>query len=95
MKKILPILAAALVPALIFLNVWQSFRYTRVREEIARLEALQKEWREANRRLIAGIAVYESPGRINALAEEELELEKAEPEDVEVIQLPRTGESQP
>ena len=95
MNKVLMYFLVGLVPVLLMANVWQSFRYSRVVEDIARLEEEQIAWREANRRLITGLAVYNSPGRINALAEEELGLEKAGAEALTLIELPENGEDLP
>jgi len=70
---------AFLLPAAAFVNVWQVHRYRQLEQEIARLEERQLEIIEKNRRLIAGMSVYQSPGRLEELAKEELELQKLEP----------------
>jgi cell division protein FtsL len=61
--------------ALYFFNVWQSYRYTSVERETERMQARQMELFEENKRLIAGIALLESPDRIERLAQEQLGLE--------------------
>jgi len=68
------------IPAFLGLLVWQSNRYQRLTRELSRLEQTQTEWVESNKRLIAGIAEYSSPERIERIAVEQLELRKIRPE---------------
>lgn len=77
-----------LAVAMLFLNVWQSFRYNSVVSEVTALEKEQKRLLELNKRLIAGRAVLSSPGRIDELARDELGLEKRDPTDIIRIELP-------
>jgi len=68
------------IPAFLGLMVWQSNRYQNLTREMSRLEKTQTEWIESNKRLIAGIAEYSSPERIEKIAIEQLELQKIRPE---------------
>ncbi|MCL2265073.1 MAG: cell division protein FtsL [Treponema sp.] len=68
------------IPLFLGLLVWQSNRYRDLSGELIRLEQTQKEWIESNKRLIAGIAEYSSPERIDHIAREELALQKIPPE---------------
>ena len=77
MRKVFLVIAIT-VPALLFLNVWQVYRYDSIKEDIVSLEEQQREWLERNKRMIAGITVFRSPERIRTLAEEELDLKKLE-----------------
>lgn len=91
MKRLHFFLALAsvlLAVAMLFLNVWQSFRYNRVVGEVVALEEEQKRLLEVNKRLIAGTSVLSSPGRIDKIAKEELGLEKGKPSDIIRIELP-------
>ena len=81
--------AVALIPLLFCVNVWQSFRYASMKREIARLEAVQQDLLEQNKRNIAGIAVLESPGRIDELGQGKLGLAHPETESFITIQPPR------
>ncbi len=54
MKKLAVYAAVALIPVLFFANVWQSFRYSSLKREIARLESVQQDLLEMNKRSIAG-----------------------------------------
>ena len=68
------------IPLLLGLLVWQSNRYQNLSRELVRLEQTQNEWVESNKRLIAGIAEYSSPERIDYLARYHLDLHKIQPE---------------
>ena len=68
------------IPLFTGLLIWQSNRYQNLEKELARLEKTQTEWTESNKRLIAGIAEYSSPQRIDSIARNELELHRIQPE---------------
>ncbi|MDR3201263.1 MAG: cell division protein FtsL [Spirochaetales bacterium] len=89
LKRIAIIAAIALVPLLFCANVWQSFRYSSLKREIARLEAVQQDILEQNKRNIAGISVLESPQRIDNLGREELGLTRPGADEFITIQPPR------
>ncbi len=72
---ILGVLIAA-IPALLFLNTWQAYRFDRLERAIERASARQIELFERNKRHLAGIAALRSPSRIEPLARNELELEQ-------------------
>jgi cell division protein FtsL len=87
-RKRVILLLLCTVPALVFLNVWEVFRFEELKSTVQSLEAEQKEWLEKNKRMITGIAVLNSPARIEMLAKEELELEKPDIGDIIRILLP-------
>jgi cell division protein FtsL len=68
------------IPVLLALVVWQSTRYQNLTRELVRLEQAQNEWIESNKRLIAGVAEYSSPERIEYIARNRLNLNKIRPE---------------
>jgi cell division protein FtsL len=68
------------IPVFLGLLVWQSNRYQNLERELTRLEQVQAEWIESNKRLIAGIAEYSSPERIEFVAKNQLDLRKIQPE---------------
>jgi len=82
------------VPLLIFLQVFQGYRYTIALEKMDSLEAMQLEKLEKNRKVLAGIAVYDAPARIYRVAQDLLKLEKAEPERVLQVTLPEKEQEQ-
>ncbi len=68
MKRTLLLAAALLVPALLFLNAWQGYRYHTVADEVADLEKSQKAIVERNMGLVAHIAHELSPQRVEERA---------------------------
>jgi cell division protein FtsL len=86
-KRLLLYLAVITMPLLLALVVWQSTRYTDLEREITRLETLQEEWVESNKRLIAGIAMLSSSERIENIARNDPDLVRVRPEDVLQIRI--------
>ena len=64
------------VPALVFLNLWQVFNYGALQAQVNALEKEQRDWLELNKRMVANLAIYSSPARLEKLAREELDLIK-------------------
>jgi cell division protein FtsL len=80
------------IPCFLGVIAWQSTRYAGLERETRRLEAVQENWVESNKRLIAGIAVLTSSERINYIAVHDLGLSRIRPEDVLQIRIEeRTG----
>ena len=79
MKRWYLLLLIVLIPVVAFANVWQVFRYKQLENSIKQLEAEQNDYIEKNKRLITGIAVLQSPGRLIKIAKEELDLKKLGP----------------
>ena len=75
------------IPILLGLLVWQSNRYQNLDMELQYLEKTQEEWIESNKRLIAGIAEYSSPERINDIAKNQLDLQKIRPEHLLQVKI--------
>ncbi len=91
MKKnemIIGLVFALLATLMLFINVWQSFRYNEVVKTVINLEEEQRKLLEVNKRLTAGTAVLSSPGRVDEIARNNLGLIKAEPSDLIQIELP-------
>jgi len=68
------------IPILLALTAWQSARYQNLFREVKRLEQMQAEWVESNKRYVADIAEYSSPQRIVDIAENKLGLKRIRPE---------------
>jgi cell division protein FtsL len=75
------------IPILLGITAWQAARYAKLEQEVGRLESIQEEWVENNKRLIAGIAVLSSSERIEQIAINDLELSKIRPEDVLQVRI--------
>jgi len=76
MKKLLLLFIVATVPGLIFLTVRQVYTYNQIDTEVNSLILDQRELFEQNKRMVANLSILSSPGRIDELAEDTLELEK-------------------
>jgi len=75
------------LPFFLGIVAWQSTRYAELDRNVRRLEASQEEWVENNRRLIAGIAVLSSSGRIGQVAVRDLGLTRIRPENVLQVRI--------
>jgi cell division protein FtsL len=75
------------IPMFLGITAWQSIRYSRLDREVRRLEAVQEDWVESNKRLIAGIAVLSSSERIGSIARYDLGLVEIQPEDVLQVRI--------
>ena len=87
MKKILVVFLTLIVPLMFFLEVWGVFSHQKKTQDIEKLEIDQNEWLEKNKKLIAAIAVYSSPARIEKVVKEDLHLEKIDPHNIMEIIL--------
>jgi hypothetical protein len=67
-KRIITALLCLAVPALIFLNAWQGYRYNDLVDRVAGLEKQQRDLLESNRDAIAQIAYESSPVRVEEKA---------------------------
>lgn len=70
------------LPLLVFGNVWVAFQGYELEEQVEELQALQAVLVERNKRLITGISVLRSPGRI---IEEARKLGMGTPEAGQII----------
>jgi cell division protein FtsL len=70
------------IPLFLGIIAWRSARYAELEQETRRLEAVQENRVESNKRLIAGIAVLTSSERINHVAVHDLGLSRIRPEDI-------------
>ena len=74
MKRIVILVLVMTVPIFLSLKVWQVRRYQSLAGETRELEQVQRDWLERNKKLLASIAVFRSPARIERLARESLGL---------------------
>jgi cell division protein FtsL len=77
------------IPVFLGFAAWQSVQYTNLEKNVRRLEAVQEDWIENNKKLIAGIAVLSSSARIEQVAVHDLGLSKMQPEDVLQVRIER------
>jgi cell division protein FtsL len=91
-NKTAAFLLTLLLSLLILLNVRQAYLYQEEVALIDDLEIQQQDRYEENRKIRTGIAVLESPERLDALAGEILGLEQARPDQVVQIIKKERGE---
>ncbi|MDR2021098.1 MAG: septum formation initiator family protein [Treponema sp.] len=80
------------IPLFLGLTTLQSSRYAQLEREMRRLETVQEEWIESNKRLIAGIAALSSSERIEHIARNDLGLQKKAPEEILQIRIEGDGD---
>ncbi|MDA3941845.1 MAG: cell division protein FtsL [Spirochaetia bacterium] len=76
MRKVLLFLIVATIPGIVFLTVSQVYNYNQIDKEVHSLILDQRELFEQNKRMVANLSILSSPGRIDELAENILELDK-------------------
>jgi cell division protein FtsL len=86
-RRILLYVLTLTIPLCLGAIVWQSAKYAELTWDIEKLESVQEEWVENNKRLIAGIAVLSSSERIENIAKKDLKLVKKLPEEVLQIKI--------
>ncbi len=82
MKNVFICILALAIPALLVLNTLQARKFARLEEDVLAIEKRQYEVIEENKRLIASISKLSSPDRIEMIATDTLNMEKAKPEDI-------------
>ena len=92
MRRILISLVLVSIPLLMMLQVLQGYRYAVAIEEMDDLEAVQLDKLEENKRILAGIAVYNAPARIYQVGVESLNLSEADPENILQVRFPDNTE---
>ncbi|MBQ3966830.1 MAG: cell division protein FtsL [Treponema sp.] len=85
--RFLMILAAALIPLLLFLYVFQAHMYAKLKAEVRSLELKQVELIEKNKELISEISVLSSSDRIEHIAEKELDMHKADTNEIVRVEI--------
>ncbi len=88
MRRILMSIALVSVPLLMMLQVLQGYRYAAAVEEMEVSESTQLDRLEENKRILAGIAVYNAPARIYQVSEDSLNLSEADPDNILLVRFP-------
>ncbi len=82
MSRRIVLLLIVAIPVLLFVNVFQAYRYSQIEQEIDRLQNEQRALIEENKRANLAISVLSSPQRIGPLAENELGLNRVDGSDI-------------
>ncbi|MAG13934.1 MAG: hypothetical protein CMN78_05005 [Spirochaetales bacterium] len=64
------------VPAMLYLNVWQTIRYEVIESQIESLESEQHAWVEENKKIIVAIEVLGSPARVDEISAQVVDLHR-------------------
>ena len=88
MRRAAIVLLALLLPVLLFANVVQAYRYSRLEREIIALERRQAALIEENKRVILAVSVLTSPRRVGELATDELGLVRIDPRTIVTLDPP-------
>lgn len=86
-KNVGTIMMTLAIPFFLFVSVWQTGRYSRLENEVRRLDKDQYEVILLNKRLISGISVLSTPERIEKVALQDLKMRKALPSEIMRIEL--------
>lgn len=92
MRRVLVSLVLISVPLLMMLQVLQGYHFAVAVEETQASEEQQLDKLEENKRILAGIAVYDAPERIYQVAEKSLGLAESDPENVLLVRFPEEDE---
>lgn len=87
LNRILICLLAVSIPLLLIVYGFQSKRYSELSREVNRLEKMQEELIEQNKKLVGDISLLSSSDVIEKKAVEELGMHKAETEDIVRVEM--------
>ena len=87
LRTVLLCFVALSIPALLFLNGIQARRYTALQKDVQALEKRQAELVEQNKKMITDISLLSSSDRIEAIAENELNMRKAESDEIVRVEM--------
>ena len=75
-RKLFLLLIVLSVPALLFLNSWQAYRYEMTESEVTNLEEEQRDLLENNKILLIGVEVLSAPEHVETVVAEDGVVEK-------------------
>lgn len=87
LKYVFICVCAIAIPVLLVVNSLQALRYKKLEREVASLEKKQIELVEENKRLITNISLLSSSDRIEKIASTELNMHKAESEEIIRVEM--------
>lgn len=81
------VLVSVLIPLFLIIYAFQAARYSSLYRDIVRLERKQEQLVEQNKKLISDISLVGNSSEIERKASEELNMHKAEKEDIIRIEM--------
>lgn len=79
---------AVMIPVLLLLYSCQAKRYSTLNQEIKNLEKKQQQLVEQNKKLISDISLVSNADEIERKANQELDMHKAESEEIVRVEVP-------
>lgn len=90
-KTIILCIVALLIPAMLIVDGIQARKYSDLREQVLQLEDKQAELIEENKKLITDISILASADRIEELAQDKLDMRKAETDEIIRVEIKDAG----
>ena len=90
-KTVALCLVALLIPAMLIINAVQARKYSDLREQVLELEERQAEIIEENKKLITDISILSSADRIEKIAQDSLDMRKAETDEIIRVEIKDAG----
>jgi hypothetical protein len=79
---------AVTIPVFLCAYIGQVVRYDQLRDEVTKLETVQDEWLDKNKKVLANISLFRSPERIEKLAVEDLDLRPVPFREILRVEIP-------
>ena len=80
-------LVSLFIPAMLVFDAIQAQKYVNLREQVLELEDRQAEIIEENKKLITDISILSSADRIEKIAQDTLDMRKAETDEIIRVEL--------
>lgn len=90
MRVVVAVLLTLGIPFFLFVGVWQSSRYANVEKSVVDYDREQYRLIEENKRKISGIAILLRNERIEKIAENSLNMQKASSDKIVRIEIERS-----
>ena len=86
-KTVALCIVALLIPTMLVIDAVQARKYVDLREQVLELEDRQAEIIEENKKLITDISILSSADRIEKIAQDTLDMRKAETDEIIRVEL--------
>ncbi len=87
MEGVIVCLVAVSIPCMLIFNAMQSRKYADLEKQVLDLEKKQQELVEENKKLITDISLLSGSDRIERIAERELDMRKAETDEIIRVEM--------
>ena len=87
-KTVALCIVALLIPTMLVIDAVQARKYVDLREQVLELEDRQAQIIEENKKLITDISILSSADRIETIAQDSLDMRKAETDEIIRVRVP-------